>query len=37
MKLGPGTFTVLPRNYPFRGPTLRANPADSPSPQTPRL
>jgi len=37
MKLGPGTFTVLPRNYPFRGPTLQANPAHSPSLQTPRL
>ena len=37
MKLGPGIFTVLPRNYPFRGPTLRANPAHSPTLQTPRL
>jgi len=32
MKLGLGTFYVLPRNYPFRGPTLRANPAHSPTP-----
>jgi len=37
MKLGLGTFTVLPQSYPFRGPTLRANPAHSPTPQTPRL
>jgi len=37
MKLGPGTFIVLPRNYPFRGPTLRANPAHRPTLQTSRL
>ena len=37
MKLGPGIFTVPPRNYPFRGPTLRANPAHSSTLQTPRL
>jgi len=37
MKLGLGTFTMLPRNYPFRGPTLRASLAHSPTPQTPRL
>jgi len=37
MKLGPGIFFVFPRNYPFRGPTLRANPTHSPTLQTPRL
>jgi len=37
MKLGHGIFTVLPRNYPIRGPTLRANPAHSPTLQAPRL